>query len=126
MSTLIEDNEELQKKFFDDIDTNYEYLLFRETLSSEEQHEGLQALLTKNAEEYVDSRVDKIVIALGDLYHIGIDIELAWRKVFEANMSKTRGIKPGREGSGGKDIMKPDGWKPPSHKLNHGVLDEIF
>jgi hypothetical protein len=41
-------------------------------------------------------------------------------------MSKVRGIKPGREQSGGFDVIKPEGWKGPNHEDNHGKLREIF
>lgn len=126
MSTLIEDNREFQEKYFFDLKVDYAYMLFRETLSSEEQHEGLQALMTKNAEEYVDSRIDKIVIALGDLYFAGVDIQQAWDLVRKSNMSKKRGTKASRPGSGGKDVYKDDDFIPVDHSGNHGRLHEIF
>lgn len=123
---MIEDNTAFQKKYFSDVTPDYKYLLFRETLSSEEQHEGLQALMSRNAEEYIDSRIDKIVIALGDLYYAGIDIQKAWDIVCKSNMSKKRGVKKGREGSGGIDVYKDGDFIPVSHEGNHGNLDEIF
>lgn len=124
---MIDDNKKFQKKYFSDLKPDYQYMLFRETLSSEEQHEGLQALLSKDVEEYIDSRVDKIVIALGDLYYAGVDIQKAWDTVFKSNMSKTRGTKPGREGSDGKDVYKdPKKFIPVSHEDNHGDLYDVF
>ena len=103
---MIDDNIKLQTKYFSNVKPDYEYMMFREILSSEEQHEGLKAFMSKDVEEYIDSRIDKIVIALGDLYYAGIDIQKAWDIVFKSNMSKKRGIKKGREGSGGIDLYK--------------------
>jgi len=123
---MIEDNKKFQQKYFHDLVPDYKYMLFRETLSSEEQHEGLQALMSKDVEEYIDSRIDKIVIALGDLYYAGIDIQQAWDIVFKSNMSKKRGTKPGREGSDGKDVYKDEDFIQVSHEGNHGNLNEIF
>lgn len=123
---MIEDNKTFQQKYFSDLKPDYKYMLFRETLSSEEQHEGLQALMSKDVEEYIDSRIDKIVIALGDLHYAGIDIQKAWDIVFKSNMSKKRGTKPGREGSDGNDVYKDEDFIKVSHEDNHGVLSEIF
>jgi predicted HAD superfamily Cof-like phosphohydrolase len=82
--------------------------------------------MSRNAEEYIDSRIDKIVIALGDLYYAGIDIQKAWNIVCKSNMSKKRGVKKGREGSGGIDVYKDEDFIPVLHEGNHGNLDEIF
>lgn len=127
MSDLIKDNEAFQKKFkFDTVPFTSERLAFRMELLAEEFEETMAALMEGNAEELVDGHIDLIVIALGNLYLAGVDIEKAWNEVVRANMSKVRGIKPGREQSGGFDVMKPEGWKAPSHKDNHGKLDDIF
>lgn len=124
---MIKDNEKFQKKFgFDDKPLTLDQLIFRMKLLDEEFMETTEAFHHKNAEEWVDGHIDIIVIALGNLYLAGVDVEKAWKEVFHANMSKERGVKPGREQSGGFDVMKPKGWKAPSHKDNHGVLDEIF
>lgn len=126
MKTMIQDNEDFQNKYFPDVKPDYKYMLFRETLSSEEQHEGLQALLSKDVEEYIDSRIDKIVIALGDLYWAGVDIQKAWDIVCLSNNSKKRGTKKGREGSGGIDVYKDEDFIQVSHEGNHGNLHDIF
>jgi len=127
MSTLIEDNEKFQSKFgFDKVPFDEDKLNFRNDLLSEEYFEIQKALDERNAEEWVDGHVDIIVIALGNLKLAGVDPQKAWDEVVRANMSKERGVKPGREQSGGFDVIKPEGWTGPDHSDNHGVLDGIF
>jgi hypothetical protein len=41
-------------------------------------------------------------------------------------MSKERGIKKGREQSGGFDVIKPEGWVAPNHGDNYGNLPTLF
>lgn len=124
---MIEDNKAFQKKFgFDEEPFTYEKLKFRMSLLAEEYGETLHAFEHDDWEEWVDGHIDLLVIALGNLHLAGVDVEKAWNEVFRANMSKIRGVKPGREESGGFDVMKPEGWKAPSHKDNHGVLDDIY
>lgn len=127
MSTLLEDNIAFQKKFgFDEQPLDKDKLAFRMQLLEEEFNETFAAFQNKDPEEWVDGHIDLIVIALGNLHQAGIDIEKAWSEVVRANMSKVRGVKPGREESGGFDVMKPKGWKAPSHEGNHGQLPDIF
>lgn len=124
---MIEDNKAFQKKFgFNEEPITLDKLNFRMKLLLEEYTETEAAFSDQDAEEWIDGHIDLIVIALGNLYLAGVDIEKAWKEVFKANMSKVRGVKKGREESGGFDVMKPEGWKPPSHKDNHGRLDELF
>lgn len=124
---LLYDNEAFQKKFgFDIPEFDEAKLNFRNDLLTEEFNEMQDALKSKDAEEWVDAHIDLLVIALGNLYLAGVDIHQAWAEVFKANMSKERGIKPGREQSGGFDVIKPKNWKAPSHKGNHGKLTGIF
>lgn len=124
---MIEDNKAFQKKFgFDEKPLTNEQLRFRMTLLMEEMKETLHAYNTKDAEEWVDGHVDILVIALGNLHLAGVDVEKAWKEVFRANMSKERGVKEGREESGGFDVLKPEGWKAPSHDGNHGVLSKLW
>lgn len=124
---MIEDNKAFQKKFgFDEKPLTMEQLAFRMQLLKEEMDETVAAYKNSDAEEWVDGHVDILVIALGNLHLAGVDVEKAWKEVFRANMSKERGVKPGREESGGFDVMKPEGWKAPDHSDNHGKLDELF
>lgn len=124
---MIEDNKEFQQKFgFDSEPLDEEKMRFRMQLLREEFEETWTAFLNGDPEEWVDGHVDLLVIALGNLYLAGVDVEKAWKEVFRANMSKVRGVKPGRENSGGFDVMKPEGWQAPNHEKNHGRLHEIF
>lgn len=127
MSTLVEDNKAFQAKYgFDEEEFTLDKLRFRMSLLTEEFDETLQAMEEHNAEEWVDGHIDLIVIALGNLHLAGVDVNKAWEEVCRANMSKIRGVKPGREQSGGFDVMKPAGWKAPNHGDNHGKLSKIF
>lgn len=124
---MLEDNEKFQQKYEFDKDVfDYKALSFRMDLLTEEFQETHAAFMQGDAEEFVDGLIDMMVIALGTLSLSGVDIEKAWKEVFKANMSKIRGVKPGREQSGGRDVYKPHDWIPPSHADNHGNLDEIF
>jgi predicted HAD superfamily Cof-like phosphohydrolase len=78
---------------------------------------------SRNAEEIVDACIDLIVVAIGTLDLFEVDLDKAWLEVHNANMSKQRGIKPGRPNPLGlPDLLKPEGWKAPSHEGNHGLL----
>lgn len=103
-----------------------EKMKFRAQLQMEEHDEFQQAVYEGNAEETVDALIDTIWIALGTLDLLGVDFEKAFNEVARANMAKERGIKPGREQSGGFDVIKPEGWVGPDHSDNHGILDEIY
>lgn len=124
--TLIVDSHLLLTKFGMNVKPTYEQLQFRQTLLEEEVDESLQALQNYDPDDWVDAQVDLIVIALGNLALAGVDIQQAWDEVFKANISKERGVKPGRESSGGFDLIKPAGWVGPSHEGNHGYLWETF
>jgi NTP pyrophosphatase (non-canonical NTP hydrolase) len=124
---MIQDNIDFQTKYeFDKEPMTYNKLDFRMDLLTEEFQETHAAFMNGDAEEWVDGHIDLIVIALGNLHLAGVDAEKAWKEVFRANMSKVRGIKPGREQSGGFDVIKPEGWVGPNHGDNHGNLESIF
>jgi len=125
--SMVVDNKSFQGKFgFDTEPLTKEKLEFRMSLLKEEFEETMKAYKDKDPEEWVDGHIDLIVIILGNLHLAGVDVDKAWGEVFRANMSKVRGVKPGRENSGGFDVMKPKGWKAPSHEGNHGTLAEVF
>lgn len=74
----------------------------------------------------VDGHIDLVVVALGTLDLIGIKTWLAWEQVYKANMSKVVGQNPNRPNSDGIDLVKPEGWKAPSHSNNTGNLVHIL
>ena len=124
---MIQDNKDFQAKYgFDSKPIDKNQLDFRMDLLLEEMQETFAAHMQGDPEEWVDGHIDILVIALGNLHLAGVDVEKAWNEVFRANMSKVRGVKPGREQSGGFDVIKPLGWKGPEHAGNHGRLSEIF
>lgn len=92
----------------------------------EEFMEMVNAFINKDAEEFVDACIDISVFALGTLALLGVDIDEAWAEVHAANMSKVRGIKPGREQSNGWDLIKPQGWEAPDHAGNTGFFSDAF
>lgn len=124
---MIDDMKKMYEKYaFDKEEFDLKKLVFRMELLEEEFGETTQAVINGDAEEVVDGLIDLIVIAIGTLNLAGVDTQKAWDEVYRANMTKERGIKPGREQSGGFDIIKPEDWVGPSHKKNHGKLDGIF
>lgn len=109
----------------DDKDLMAKYLRFRLKMCMEEMNETIDAaIFDKNPEEVVDGLIDLCVFAIGTLDVFGVDANEAWDRVYEANMNKQVGVKPGRPNPFGlPDLIKPAGWTPPSHKDNHGDLD---
>lgn len=76
-----------------------------------------------NPEEVVDALIDLCVVAIGTLDMFGVNAHRAWDEVLEANMNKEVGVKPSRPNPLGlPDLIKPEGWKAPSHEGNHGLL----
>lgn len=104
------------------------YLAFRLMMQYEELGETMSAaLVQENAEEVVDGLIDTIVFAIGTLDIMGVDVQTAWNEVYEANMAKEPGVKPGRPNPWGMpDLIKKSGWQPPSHEGNHGMLSRLM
>lgn len=84
------------------------------------------AIESKDADGVVDAAIDLIVVALGMLDEAGVDANKAWNEVLRANMSKQPGTNSTRSGSGGVDLVKPEGWEPPDHSDNVGNLPFAF
>jgi len=98
-----------------------QFLDFRIKFLQEELDE--LKLSQNDPEEVVDALIDLCVVAIGTLDAYGIDSYKAWDEVLKANMNKRAGVKPGRPNPLGlPDLMKPEGWEPPSHEGNHGNL----
>ncbi len=99
------------------------YLRFRLSMCKEELDETLDAIEAKDPEEIVDGLIDMCVFAIGTLDVFGVDPNEAWDRVYQANMAKSPGVKPGRPNPFGlPDLLKPSGWTPPTHKDNHGDI----
>jgi len=107
----------------DDKELMRKYIKFRLDMCTEELHETYDALDAKDPEEIVDGLIDLCVFAIGTLDVFGVDANLAWDRVYSANMAKEPGVKPGRPNPFGlPDLMKPEGWQAPNHEGNHGDL----
>lgn len=105
------DNKELMRK----------YITFRLLMCQEELSETMAAVNNGDPEEIVDGLIDLCVFAIGTLDVFGVDANKAWNEIYEANMAKTPGVKPGRPNPFGlPDLLKPGGWQPPNHDGNHG------
>ncbi len=102
------------------------FLEFRIDFLKEELEETESALVNMDAEEIVDGLIDLCVVAIGTLDAFGVNPYKAWDEVLEANMAKEVGKKPSRPNPlGVPDLVKPDDWKAPSHKGNHGKFNDI-
>ena len=131
----VEDIEKMQDKFgtldwvFDnkeDTEKLKRFLKFRIDFLQEELDETKTAYETMDGEEIVDGLIDLCVVAIGTLDAFGVDAYKAWDEVLKANMTKTVGVKEGRPNPLGlPDLMKPEGWTPPSHEGNHGIFNDI-
>ena len=111
----------------DDKELMRKYLMFRMLMIGEEYQETLSAINNSDSEEVVDGLIDMIVFAIGTLDVFNVDANEAWNRIYEANMAKEPGVKPGRPNKFGlPDLLKPVGWTPPSHEGNHGELDKAL
>ena len=103
------------------------FMDFRLSMMQEELDETKAAVKNKDPEEIVDGIIDMCVFAIGTLEVFGVDANKAWDQVLKANMSKEVGIKEGRPNPLGlPDLVKPEGWKGPTHKGNHGNITDSF
>jgi len=97
------------------------FLDFRVDFLGEELAETQAAVHNSDPEEIVDGLIDLCVIAIGTLDAYGVDAHQAWNEVLKANMAKVVGVKESRPNPLGlPDLIKPEGWQPPSHENNHG------
>ena len=104
-----------------------QFMDFRINMMQEELDETRNAFINKDPEEIVDGIIDLCVFAIGTLEVFGVDANKAWDEVYKANMNKAVGIKEGRPNPLGlPDLIKPKGWKGPSHEDNHGNITDSF
>lgn len=113
------DNKELLKKF----------LAFRIVKMMDEEMNELRSatFVDDDAEGVVDSLIDLMVFATSIIDALGVDGQKAWDAVYNANMAKEPGIKPGRPNKFGlPDMIKKEGWIEPNHEGNTGLIGEIL
>lgn len=79
------------------------------------------------ADDTVDALIDLCVVAIGTLDAFDVNSDEAWNRVHRKNMEKEVGIKASRPNPLGlPDLIKPDGWTPPSHADNVGLLSKVY
>ena len=104
-----------------------QYLKFRVNFIEEEFEELKEAINDRNSDDVVDALIDMMVVIIGTLDLFDVDGQKAWNEVHKANMSKVAGSNSNRPNDFGfPDLVKPDGWKTPSHYANTGELNYGF
>ena len=110
----------------DNPDKLKDFLAFRLDFLEEELTETVKAFANNDPEELVDGLIDLCVVAIGTLDAFDINAYNAWDEVLKANMAKKVGKKSSRPNPlGVPDLVKPEDWKAPSHKGNHGKFNDI-
>lgn len=100
------------------------FLEFRVNFLQEELDELKTA---KNADDVVDALIDLCVVAIGTLDAFNVHSYEAWDRVHNANMTKEVGVKTSRPNPLGlPDLIKPEGWKAPSHIGIEGMLNKLY
>lgn len=100
------------------------YLRFRRDFLQEELDELYDAV---SADDVVDALIDLCVVAIGTLNAFDVDAYEAWNRVHEKNMQKNAGVNPTRPNALGlPDLVKPEGWSPPTHADNVGLLAKVY
>lgn len=119
---------EVVEKF--DAEKLKKFLEFRINFLQEELDEMKKAYAESGptaADDTVDALIDLCVVAIGTLDLFGVDAQLAWHRVYAANMSKEVGIKASRPNPLGlPDLVKPEGWQAPTHADNVGMLSKVY
>jgi predicted HAD superfamily Cof-like phosphohydrolase len=68
----------------------------------------------------IDACIDSIFFAIGALYKLGIteeEFNTIFKAVTNCNMTKTKGVKSGREGFDAADAIKPSDWVSPEERI---------
>lgn len=101
-----------------------DFLQFRIGCLQEELDELKAA---RNGDDAVDALIDLCVFAIGTLDLYGVDANMAWDRVYKANITKEVGIKAARPNPMGlPDLIKPEGWTAPTHVDNVGAFEKIY
>jgi hypothetical protein len=101
---------------------------FRHKFIKEEYDELLEAYEAKHMPLYFDALLDLAWVTHGTATMMGLPWSMGWREVERANMAKERATGADDPRSKRKhplDIVKPDGWKEPNHRLVLGFGDKF-
>lgn len=83
-------------------------------------------VVTEMGDDIVDAMVDLCVVAIGTMDALDVDADVAWDRVYRANIVKEPGIKPERPNPLGlPDLIKPEGWVAPQHWDNIGLISSL-
>jgi predicted HAD superfamily Cof-like phosphohydrolase len=126
-----QDIEEMHRKYgvasvVEDMDANTlkKFLDFRISFLEEELRELKES---KSADDAVDALIDLCVVAMGTIDAFNVDGQIAWDRVFAANMNKVVGVKSTRPNPLGlPDLIKPKEWQAPQHIDNVGLFSQVF
>jgi predicted HAD superfamily Cof-like phosphohydrolase len=107
-----------------------DFLKFRVDFLHEELDE-LNDAMSKGgvdaADDIVDALIDLCVVAIGTLNAFEVNAAEAWKRVHDKNMQKNPGVNKNRPNPLGlPDLIKPEGWTPPKHADNVGLLSRIY
>lgn len=99
------------------------FLEFRANFLQEELDELKTAT---NPDDVVDALIDLCVVAIGTLDLFKVDSHESWNRVWLSNLAKEVGVKASRPNKLGlPDLIKPEGWKAPTHADNVGLLAKV-
>ena len=99
------------------------FLEFRANFLQEELNELKTAT---NPDDVVDALIDLCVVAIGTLDLFKVDSHESWNRVWLSNLAKEVGVKASRPNPLGlPDLIKPEGWKAPTHADNVGLLAKV-
>ncbi len=70
----------------------------------------------KDAEDLLDAAVDLVYATIATVVAHGYDFDEAWSRVHRANMAKERAPDANNKRGSTFDVVKPEGWRPPSHR----------
>lgn len=99
------------------------FLEFRANFLQEELNELKTAT---NPDDVVDALIDLCVVAIGTLDLFKVDSHESWNRVWLSNLAKEVGVKASRPNKLGlPDLIKPEGWKAPTHADNVGLLAKV-
>lgn len=90
-------------------------LEFRVKFMQEELDEYRIAAIDGDLEKQFDALIDLVYVAHGTVLMHGFPWAEGWRRVQEKNMAKISAKDAGVTGRHAFDVVKPEGWTPPSH-----------
>jgi predicted HAD superfamily Cof-like phosphohydrolase len=102
---------------------SHELFEFRSKFLQEEVDEFIAAHQRGDLPEAADALIDLAYVLHGTALLMGLPWPQMWTLVHEKNMQKIRVIRDTDSKRGSRfDVIKPEGWEPPNHRLiiGHG------